>query len=115
VRSEADLALLMGLELERLVRTVLLPKHAEHELRREAIIGALKRLGQLYHHCRKRWKRERAREVLWGQVQVVCLYAKRVYRVIVQGKEVQARRKAWEAQQREAERQALALLGDYAI
>jgi hypothetical protein len=113
--EEHDLTLLMGQEMERLIRTQLLPKHAEHELRREAIFGMLKRLGQLYRHSLKRWGKARAREVFWGQVQVVCLYAKRVSRVIEQGKQVQARRQAWEAEQREAARQALAVVGDYAI
>jgi hypothetical protein len=113
--EEHDLTLLMGQEMERLIRTQLLPKHAEHELRRDAIFGMLKRLGQLYRHSLKRWGKGRAREVFWGQVQVVCLYAKRVSRVIEQGKQVQARRQAWEAEQREAARQALAVVGDYAI
>ncbi len=113
--NEHDLEILMEQDVERLVRTLLVPKHAEYDLRRDAMLGALERLGQVYHCCRRRWKKARARELFWGAVQRVCLHAKKGYRMIEVGKQAEARRKVWEAEQREAQRQALARLGDYAI
>ncbi len=113
--SEYDLEVLLGQDMERLVRTRLLPKHAEHELRRDAVLGALIRLGQVYQSCRRKWKKARAREVVWGAVQRVCQAPKRAYQMLEQGKAVEALWKARAAEQQAAQAQALALLGDYVI
>src|SRR5262249_40945072 len=113
--SEHHLSLLIEQDMERLVRTLLLPKYGENELRRDAMLGALPRLGQIYQYCRRKWKKARARELVWSGVQRVCLEANKAARILEMGRQAEARIKAWDAEQREVQRQALARLGEYAI
>jgi hypothetical protein len=113
--SEQDMILLIEQDVERLLRTVVLPKHAENELRKEAILGTLVRLGQIYQLCRKRWKKAKARELFWGCVQRVCLEGKYVWEMLERGKQAEASRKARQAEQQAAREQALAQVWDYAI
>jgi hypothetical protein len=112
--GERELEILIEHDLERLLRTLLLPSQ-ENEGRKEALLGMIGQLGQVYHLCRRRWKKERARELVWGGVQRVCLRATQAVQLIERGKQAEASRKARQAEQEVMRVQALALVGDYAI
>jgi hypothetical protein len=93
---------LLGIEMERLVRIVMMQKLEEREeLRQEAILGTVTRLGQVYAICLKRWKRQRAREVFWECLELVLAQAQKAVQML-RWAAVAEERRAREKAQREA-------------
>ncbi|HEY7123378.1 MAG TPA: hypothetical protein VH540_05460 [Ktedonobacterales bacterium] len=94
-RDSLELAYLLQIDMERLMRMTMLPKLGENDtLRREAILSTLERLGQVYHHCLRRWKKAAARELFWKCLDVVLEESRVVERFLVEEARIQALLKA---------------------